>query len=100
MKNSYDTIGNRPRDLAACSAEPQAILTPSALCHTVNLQYYYSDPCVPCDIVALCFNTNHANSTRHNIWMRIIITRFEKSPAYFQQSWGLDVIRRPECTPL
>jgi len=34
MKNSIDTIGNRARDLPACSAVPQPTAPPRA--HTVN----------------------------------------------------------------
>jgi hypothetical protein len=33
MKNSNDTIGNRPRDLLACSAVPQSTATPRAPNH-------------------------------------------------------------------
>ena len=31
MKNSNDTIGNRTRDLPACSAVPQPMRTPSSV---------------------------------------------------------------------
>jgi len=41
MKNSSDTIGNRTRDLSACSAVPQ----PTAL------------PCAPVDAVVFIKNT-------------------------------------------
>ena len=36
MKNSNDTIGNRTRDLPACSAVPQPTAPPRALLYSVK----------------------------------------------------------------
>jgi hypothetical protein len=48
MKNSSDTIGNRTRDLPACSAEPQTTVPPHAPFHTVwfvLIQNIWNDKC-------------------------------------------------------
>jgi hypothetical protein len=81
MKNSFGTIGNRTLDLPACSAVPQATSSLRAPSHSVNFQYYYSEPWFLWGVIALCFNTNDATSTGHSIWMKII--NYGKIPSLF-----------------
>jgi len=42
MKNSNDTIGNRTRDLAACSPVPQPTAPPRADSYFVNFVFFYA----------------------------------------------------------
>ena len=52
MKNSNDTIGNRTRDLPACSAVPQPTAPPRA--PIINTKKMFNCITIPCQIHAMC----------------------------------------------
>ena len=56
MKNSNDTIGNRTRDLPACSAVPQPTAPPRETCKRVEKVYKE-------DICRLCASPNNVTKT-------------------------------------
>jgi transglutaminase/protease-like cytokinesis protein 3 len=59
MKNSSDTIGNRTRDLPACSAVPQPTATPRApiIYYIILLCIMYYDIMFYIYCIVLYFNT-------------------------------------------
>ena len=66
MKNSNDTIGNRTRDLPACSAVPQQTAPPRAQNQGKSKEFFYSSKCSdrPWDLPRLLFNTYRVSFLR------------------------------------
>jgi len=72
MKNSNDTIGNRTRDLPACSAVPQPTSPPNACHYTVRL-------------VSLRCRHTHTHTSKWSINQVIICTEIRSKPSFQQQ---------------
>ena len=79
MKNSTDTIGNRTRDLPACSAVPHPIAPPRALNHSLVKALIMSGSMPP---IIICFIGVHRDFFIHififNVRVKAIICKYTK----------------------